>query len=138
MGDALWRSFSETEWNGVRNNYVFVSFWYYYICILFRSSRAEVFLKKVFLKISQNSQETTCTGVTFFLWRDAAHCFPKSLTIFTKSSAVDVRLGHNYISLLPPDLKPIYKDFLLRKLLIKNATALYYHHRFIIQRGKIE
>ena len=80
----------------------------------------------------------TPVPVPFFLWRDAAHCFPKSLTIFTKSSAVDVRLGHNYISLLTPDLKPIYKDFLLRKLLIKNATALYYHHRFIIQRGKIE
>ena len=29
------------------------------------SSRAEVFCKKVFLKISQNSQENTCAGVSY-------------------------------------------------------------------------
>ena len=47
-----------TGWNGVRYNYIFylfVSFWYCYICILSRSSRTEVFFKKMFLKISQNS-----------------------------------------------------------------------------------
>ena len=31
-----------------------------YICILTRSSRTEMFFKKVLLKILQNSQETTC------------------------------------------------------------------------------
>ena len=31
----------------------------------FRSSRPEVYCKKVFLKISQNSQENTCTKVFF-------------------------------------------------------------------------
>ena len=31
-----------------------------------RSSRPEVFCKKVFLKISQNSQENTCARVSFF------------------------------------------------------------------------
>ena len=45
--------------------YIFVSLWYYYICILSRSSRNEVFFKKVFLKTSQNSQENTCNGVSF-------------------------------------------------------------------------
>ena len=44
---------------------LFVSFWYYYICILSRSSRMEVFFKKSFLKILQNSQENTCAGVSF-------------------------------------------------------------------------
>ena len=33
---------------------------------LFRRSLPEVFCKKVFLKISQNSQEDTCVGVCFF------------------------------------------------------------------------
>ena len=31
----------------------------------FRSSRPEVLYKKVFLKISQNSQENTCAAVSF-------------------------------------------------------------------------
>ena len=77
-------------------SYLFVSFWYYYICILSRSSRTEVFLKKVFLKISQNSQENTCTGVFFlcatsnFINEESpAQCFPKPLTIFAKSPIVD-------------------------------------------------
>ena len=32
----------------------------------FRSSRPEVFFKKVLLKISQNSQENTWVGASFF------------------------------------------------------------------------
>ena len=72
--------------------YLFISFCYYYICILSRSSRGEVFLKTVFLKISQNWQENTCTGVSFlsatsnFVNEETpAHCFPKPLTILAKS-----------------------------------------------------
>ena len=83
--------------------HLFVSFWYYYICILSRSSRTEVFLKKVFLKISQ---ENTCTGVSFlsvasnFINEETpAQCFPKPLIIFAKSSIVDVRLGFKYVCL---------------------------------------
>ena len=78
-----------------------------------------MFLKKVFLKISQNSQENTCTGVSFLSAASnfinevtPAQCFPKPLTIFAKSSIVDVRLGYKYTSVLPPDLKPSLKDFL--------------------------
>ena len=41
-------------------------------------------------------------------------------------------------SVLPPDLKPIYKDFLQWKSVIKIATVLYYHHRIMIQKDKIE
>ena len=67
-----------------------------------------------------------------------AQCFPKPLTIFAKSSIVDFRLGYKYASVLPPDLKPGYKDFLLWKSVIKIAAVLYYHHRFIIHRDKIE
>ena len=45
--------------------------WEYHILVMyqavdFRSSRAEVFFKKVVLKISQESQEnTSCAGVSF-------------------------------------------------------------------------
>ena len=100
---------------------MFVLFWYYYICILSRSCRTEVFLEKVFLKISQNSQENTCTGVSFlsaasnfFINEETPpQCFPKPLTIFAKSFIVDFRLGYKYASVLPPDLKPSCKDFLL-------------------------
>ena len=99
----------------------------------------------LFLNISQNSQENTCTRVSFlraaskFIHEETpAQCFPMPLTIFAKSSIVDVRLGFKHASVLPPDLKPIYKDFLLRKSVIKNATMLCYHYRFIIQRDKIE
>ena len=33
----------------------------------FKSSRPEVFFKKVFLEISQNSQESTCVRVSFLI-----------------------------------------------------------------------
>ena len=48
------------KWGKMR---IFVSLWYYYICILSRSNRNEVFFKKMFLKTLQNSQENTCNGV---------------------------------------------------------------------------
>ena len=67
-----------------------------------------------------------------------AQCFPKPLTIFAKSFIVDFRLGYKYASVLPLDLKPSCKGFLLRKSVIKIATVLYYHHRFTIHRDKIE
>ena len=85
------------KWNKYNHVlYLFVSFCYYYICILSRSSRAEVFLKTVFLKISQNSQENTCTGVSFlsaasnFVNEETpAQRFPKPLTILAKSPIVN-------------------------------------------------
>ena len=67
-----------------------------------------------------------------------AQFFPKPLTIFTKSFIVDFRLGYKYASVLPLDLKPSCKDFLLWKSVIKIATVLYYYHRFTIHRDKIE
>ena len=64
-------------------SYLFVSFWYYYICALSRESCAEVFFKKVFLKMSQNSQENTSNRVSFlsatsnFIKKEnPAHLFP--------------------------------------------------------------
>ena len=96
-----------------KNNYVlylFVSFWYYYICIQSRSIHMEVFLKKLHFKILQNSQENTCAGVSFL---SAASNFineetwPKSLTLFAKNSIVDIRLDYKYVSVLPADLIPI-------------------------------
>ena len=65
-----------------------------------------------------------------------AQFFWKPLTIFAKSSIVDVQLDYKYASVLPPGIKPIYKDLLLWQSVIKIATVLYY--RFIIQSGKIE
>ena len=35
--------------------------------------RTEVFFKKAFLKISQNSQENTCNGVSFLRSQDEKH-----------------------------------------------------------------
>ena len=61
--------------NVVRKKYVlclFVSFWYYYICILSRGSRTDVFFKKLLLKVSQNSQESTCA----LKQRLRHRCFP--------------------------------------------------------------
>ena len=96
--------------------YLFVSFWCCYIFILSISNRTEVFL---LLKFSQNSQENTCAWVSFlcaasnFVNEETpTKCFPKPLTIFAKNSFVGVRLGYKYTSVLPHDLKPIYKDFL--------------------------
>ena len=73
--------------------------------IISRSIRTEVFLKMVFLKISQNSQENTCTGVSYlsatsiFINEETPTlCFPKALTIFAKSSIVDVQLGYKLSS----------------------------------------
>ena len=46
------------------------------IWTLFTSSRLEVFCKKVFLKISINSLETTCAEVCFLKSRLWPRCFP--------------------------------------------------------------
>ena len=51
---------------------------------------------------------------------------------------IDVPMGYKYTSALPPDQKRIYKDFPLWKSVIKIASLLYYHYRFIIQRYNIE
>ena len=65
--------------------------------------------------------------------------FSKAVDYFRKKSHRNVQLGYKYVSVLPPDLKPIYKDFLVWRLVIKIAKKmLYYYHRFIIQRDKID
>ena len=99
---------------------MFHNYWFHFGITIFVFYRRQVFLKKMFLKIAQNSQENTCTGVSFlsaacdFINEETlAQYFPKSLTIFVKSSIADVQLDYKYTSVLPPDLKPRYKDFLL-------------------------
>ena len=99
----------------------------------------------MFLKIPQNSLENTCTGVSFlsaacsFINEETQAVFFQSRWLFSqKNSVIDVRLGYKYTSVLPPDLKPSYKDFPLYKSVIKIATVLYYHHIFVMQRDKIE
>ena len=81
-----------------------------------------MFLKKVPWNISKNSQENICAGVTslrvtnnFINEEIFAQCFPKPLTIFAKSSIVDFLTQF----LLPHNLRPIYKNFLLWKWVIK-------------------
>ena len=71
--------------------------------------------KKLFLKISQNSQENACTAFSFlsaasnFINEETpAQCFPKPLTISAKSSILDVRVGYKYASVLPPDLQKTF------------------------------
>ena len=62
--------------------YLSVLFWYYYICILSRSSRTEVFLKKVFLKTSHNLRKTPV---------------PESLFEVLRATLLMKRLPHNVI-----------------------------------------
>ena len=96
--------------------------------------------KRFFLKTSQNSQENIWTGVFFssaasnlINKETAARYFPMPLSI----SAEYVRLGYKSASVLPPDLKPICKDFLLRKSVVKSPTVLYYHHNCSLQEALI-
>ena len=49
-------------WNTLVNHLILVL-----ILTHFRNSRPEVFCKKVFLEISQNSQENTCVSVSFLI-----------------------------------------------------------------------
>ena len=52
-----------------------------------RSSRPEVFCKKVFLEISQNSQENTCARVSFLIKLLASdhRCFPVNFVKFLRA-----------------------------------------------------
>ena len=103
---SIKKVFLKLDEMGVRYNYalyLFVSFWYYYyiiniILLLYYSiqkqSNGSV---PLFLKISQNSQGNTCTGVSFlsavsnFINEETpVQCFLKLLTIFAESSIVDV------------------------------------------------
>ena len=61
----------------------------------------------VLLKVSQDFQENTCTGVSFltavnnyFNEESPIKCFPKPLIVFAKHSIVDVRLDSKYASVL--------------------------------------
>ena len=57
--------------NGVSHSFIFP------LLILFRSSHRRCSIKKVFFKISQNSQENICAKVSFILKRRLWHrCFP--------------------------------------------------------------
>ena len=64
--------------------------------------------------------------------------FQTSWLFSQKAQLLDVRMGYKYICVLSAHLKPIYKDILLWTSVRKIAAVLYYHHRFIIQRDKIE
>ena len=62
--------------------------------MLSRSSHTEVFLKKVFSKNLQNSQENTCTSFlsgtsNFIKEKTWAQCFPELLTVFPISCIKD-------------------------------------------------
>ena len=68
-----------------------------------RSSRPEVFCKKGFLKISQNSQENTCTGVSFyeshrFQVSSCAFCEIFKSTYFVKPKWTAAFENHVYLN----------------------------------------
>ena len=83
-------------------DYLYRDFWFFVDCFvtsaLSRSSHLEVFVKKVFLEISENSQENTCVRVSFLvklqtfmrpatllkkrLWH---RCFPVNFAKFIKT-----------------------------------------------------
>ena len=80
------------NWMKLGYNYVLYiySFHLLYLYSIQKQS-TEVFFRKVYLKISQSLQESTCTGVSFlsagsnFVNKEAPEqCFPKSLTLFGK------------------------------------------------------
>ena len=84
----------------------------------YRSSSPEVFCKKVFLKISQYSQDKTCPGVSFLsklqawglqlYWKRLSHrCFPMNFAIFLRTPFyikhlwwLLLKLLFNYISII--------------------------------------
>ena len=51
----------------------------------FRSSRLEVFCKKVFIETPQNSQENTCARVSFLKKRLGHRCFPVNIAKFVRT-----------------------------------------------------
>ena len=83
-------------------DYLYRDFWFFVDCFvtsaLSRSSHLEVFVKKVFLEISENSQENTCVRVSFLVklqtfMRPATllkkrfwhRCFPVNFAKFIKT-----------------------------------------------------
>ena len=81
---AQWTEFFFSNYSYERVRYMLMVL----ILLTCRSSHCRCFIKKVFFKISQNSQESTCIGVSFLkkiaAWRPAAllktrlqhRCFP--------------------------------------------------------------
>ena len=59
----------------------------------FRSSHRRCSVKKVFLKISQNSQENTCDRVSFLIKLQVCHrCFPVNFVKFLRTHFFTERL----------------------------------------------
>ena len=57
-----------------------------YVVYKFRSSHPDCFVKKMFLEISQNSQENTCVRVSFLLKKRPWHrCFPLNFAKFLRT-----------------------------------------------------
>ena len=66
----------------------------------FRSSRPEVFCKKVFLEISQNSEENNCARVSFLIKLQAEACiFIKNETLSQVFSREFCEISKNTFSL---------------------------------------
>ena len=63
-------------------DYLYRDFWFFVDCFvtsaLSRSSHLEVFVKKVFLEISENSQENTCVRVSFLINLQALGFFQRT------------------------------------------------------------
>ena len=61
----------------------------YIVFFIIRSSRLKVYCKKVFLEISQNSQENTCARVSFLIKLQAqsmwCRCFPVNFAKFLRT-----------------------------------------------------
>ena len=64
---------------GIINLIYFFIYIYIYIYIPVRSNRPEVFCKKVFLNILQNSKESTCARASFLIKLQASGLRPTTL-----------------------------------------------------------
>ena len=121
----LKKHFPSTGWNGVSIIKILVLLYLYSIQKQSYRGAPEGVLK-IFSKFTRKH-----------LYWDLSNA-PKATFLMKRLRHSDVRLGYRYASVLPPGLKSIFKDFFLWKSVIKIATVLYYHHRLIIQRDKIE
>ena len=102
-----------------------------------RCSRPEVFLKKEFLEIPQNSQENTCTRVSFLIKLQASACnFIKIETLAQVFSCEFCEISKNTFSYRTPSVAASVKSITLQThrvvVLIKFDDADYQNHLHIL------
>ena len=112
---------------------------YWWRCFSVRSSRRRCSIKKVFLKISQYSQENTCVWVSFLIkLQDSASNFIKKVTLTHEYSCEFCEIFKNICFEVASDdyfssafLPPIKSHFLLRFLSVHNFRTILCEFRYL-------